>query len=92
MFWGGWKLFYHLKSYDKLGHNSVTVGDTENFIDSKIVEREILHLKCGLCFVLGSSFEMILGGRSCFTIWPEVVLPCVFPRPPTPISRPWGGG
>ena len=57
-------MFYHLKSYDKLGHNSVTVGDTENFIDSKIVEREILHLEGGLRFALGSRFEMVFGGRS----------------------------
>ena len=88
----GAEVFYHLKSYDKRGRNSVTVGDTENFIDSKIVEREILQMKGGLRFELGSRFEMVFGGRSCFTIWAEVVLPCVFPRPPTPISRPWGGG
>ena len=81
-------MFYHLKSYDKLGRNSVTVGDTENFMESEIEEREIVHLECGLRFALESLFEMVLGGRSCFTMWAEVVLP----RPPTPISRPWGGG
>ena len=56
-----------MKSYDTLGRNSVTVGDTENFIEKKIVEREILHLECGLSFTLESRFEMVLGA--------EVVLP-----------------
>ena len=60
-------MFYHLKSYDKLGHNSVTVGDTENFIESKIVEREIPHLECGLKIVLKSRFQVVLEA--------EVILP-----------------
>ena len=71
-----------------MGRISVTVGDTENFIESEIIELEIVHLEFGLRFALESLFEMVLGGRSCFTLWAEVVLP----RPPTPTSRPWGGG
>ena len=46
-------MFYRLKSFDKLGRNSVTVGDTEIVIERKIVEREILNLKCGLRFAVG---------------------------------------
>ena len=59
--WGG-------KSYDKLSRISVTVGDTENFTESEIVDREIVRLRCGLRFALESLFEMVLGA--------EVVLPC----------------
>ena len=53
--------------WGKLGHNSVTVGDTENFIESKIVEREIPHLKCDLKIPLKPRFEVVLGA--------EVILP-----------------
>ena len=81
-----------MKSYDKLGRNSVAVVDTENFIEIKIVEREILHLECEASFDLGLRFKVFFGGRSCFTVWAEVVLPCIFSRPHTPHSRPWGGG
>ena len=34
------------KNSHKRGRISVMVGDKENFIESKIVEREILHSKC----------------------------------------------
>ena len=56
-----------------MGRNSVTVRDTENFIEIKVVEREILHGKCGLSFALGSRFEVVFGGRSCFTIWAKAL-------------------
>ena len=55
------------KSYDKRGYNSVTVRDTENFMEREIVEREILHLECRLRSVLKPRFEMVLGA--------EVILP-----------------
>ena len=45
---------------------SVTVRDRENFIESEIIEHEILHLKCGLRFVLGPLLEWFFWIRSCF--------------------------
>ena len=41
------------KSSGKRGSISVTVGDTENFIEIEIVDREISKLKCFLDFALG---------------------------------------
>ena len=52
-----------MKSYDKLGRNSITVVDTGNFIESKIVEREIPHLECGLKMALKSRFQVVLGAK-----------------------------
>ena len=40
------------KNSHKRGRISVTVGDRENFMESKIVEREILHLECTFDFSL----------------------------------------
>ena len=51
----------------KRGCTSVTVGDTKNFIEIEIAEREISMLKCALGFALGPHFEYFLGG-------PEIVL------------------
>ena len=46
-----------MKSSDKWGCISVTVGDRENFIESEIVERKILHWSVVLLFALGPFFN-----------------------------------